>query len=264
MEETIIADGVTLRVRVSGDGPDLLLVNGLGAPMSGWKPLDSWLAGRRVVRFDAPGVGESPTPPRPVSVSRLASAVAAAMTVVGVTRTDVLGMSMGGAVAQELARLEPHRVRRLVLVSSTCGWGGVPLNPLSVLALARVDRFRNVRIYGRLAPWLIGGRTAADPKALRRYLDARTAEPPDQLGYLWQLLAAGFWTSVPWLHTLQQPTLVMLGDADPLLSVWTARLMAARLPAGRLCLIRGGGHLVLFDSPEIAMPTIQRFLEFPS
>lgn len=260
-EWTLVAGGVPLRVRVSGTGPTLLLLNGLGAPMQVFEPLVSWFPGRRLVRFDPPGVGGVPAPRCPLPLRRIARAAVALLDELGVDRTDVLGVSMGGGIAQELARRAPHRVRRLVLVSTSCGWAGVPMRPGAALALARLDRFQSPERYRALAPRLLGGRTACDDDALRRHTAVMTAAPHDPRGYLWQLAAAAAWTSAHWLHRIRCPVLVLHGDADPLVPVGNARLLAALLPDARLVLVPGGGHLVLFDTPEVTVPAIRRFLE---
>jgi poly(3-hydroxyoctanoate) depolymerase len=253
-------DGLSLNVRVDGEGPVLVLINGIGGGLGGWAPIEPWLAGRRVVRFDAPGAGSSPTPGWPMSLRRVARATGALLTRLGVTECDVLGVSLGGAVAQELAWAEPRRVRRLVLVSTTCGWGGLPLTPAATMALLRADRFHRRGLYQRLAPRLVGGRTTADAGELARYLDARLTEGADLRGYLWQAVAASVWSSVLWLHRVRQPALVVHGTADPLIHPVNARLLAALLPAGRVRLV-AGGHLVLLDSPDLVMPLVVAFLD---
>ncbi|WP_281689150.1 alpha/beta fold hydrolase [Pseudonocardia thermophila] len=260
-ERTHVAAGVPLRVRVSGDGPVLLLLGGLGAPMQVWEQLVPWLPGRRLVRFDPPGVGGTPTPRLPLPLRRVARAAVALLDELGVARFDVLGVSMGGGVAQEVVRAAPHRVRRLVLVSTSCGWAGVPMHPAAALALARIDRFTSPRRYRALAPRLVGGRTAVDEDALRRYTAAMAEAPRDTKGYVWQLASAASWTSAHWLHRIRCPVLVLHGDADPLVPAANARLLAARLSDAQLVLVPGGGHLVLFDTPEVAVPAVRRFLE---
>lgn len=260
----VLADGVRLRMRVSGTGPTLLLANGIGAAMAGWSPIEPWLRRYRTVRFDAPGVGGSPTPRVPMTMRRVARAVHAGLGQLGITHTDVLGVSLGGAVAQELARLAPDTVRRLVLVSTSCGLGSPPLRPGPALALLRVDRFRRPQVYERLAADLLGGRARDDREFRRAYVAARGNEPVDPVGYLWQLTAAGCWTSLPWLHRIRQPTIVLVGSDDPLTPVTTARLLASRLPSAELHVIPGAGHLLLFEAPDLAMRHIDRFLADPN
>ena len=84
---------------------------------------------------------------------------------------------------------------------------------------------------------------------------------PDVLGYAYQLYAAAGWSSLPWLHRVKQPTLVVAGNDDPSVPVLNARMLAARLPDARLHVIKGGGHLFLLDEPHSAIGRILGFLD---
>ena len=77
----------------------------------------------------------------------------------------------------------------------------------------------------------------------------------------YKLYAAAGWSSLPWLHRVKQPTLVVAGDDDPSVPVLNARILAARLPDARLHVIKGGGHLFLLDEPQSAVGRILGFLD---
>ena len=131
-----------VRVRVEGDGPALLLLNGFQRPLESWASITRALSGHTIVTFDPPGVGGSPTPLYPLSISTLARLAVSVLDEVGVDTADVLGYSHGGGVAQQLAVDAPDRLRRLVLVSTSCGLGATPgsqgaLNTLRRPAAAR-------------------------------------------------------------------------------------------------------------------------------
>src|ERR1035441_2820601 len=119
----------------AGNRP-LLLINGLGANIEMWRPLRRAVAERQTLAFDAPGTGGSPTPRTPLGMNQLAHLVSASLDQLGFGDVDLLGYSFGGAVAQVLARRDPHRVKRLILAGSTSGWGGLFIHPLAVAALA--------------------------------------------------------------------------------------------------------------------------------
>jgi len=123
-----LVPGLRVSMRVQGEGDPLLLINGMTRPLESWDPFTRELHGRTVVSFDAPGVGRSPTPLRPVSIAELAALAVAVLDAAGLDDADVLGFSHGGAVAQQLARDVPDRVRRLILVSTSCGVGATPGN----------------------------------------------------------------------------------------------------------------------------------------
>jgi len=109
-------DGVRLRTSVRGSGPPLLLITGLGASLDFAAPFERELAtrGRQVISFDAPGVGQSTAYPWPKRMSGLARTVHRMLGVLGYDRVDVLGVSLGGVIAQELAYRSPAAVGRLI------------------------------------------------------------------------------------------------------------------------------------------------------
>jgi poly(3-hydroxyalkanoate) depolymerase len=253
-----------LDVRVAtqgGGGVPLLLLTGIGAHIDMWEPFARAMDGRELVAFDAPGTGGSSLPRAPMRMPALAAHAVAVLDRLGVERVDVLGYSWGGALAQELARRASERVRRLVLCATSAGLGSAPPKPLAALALATPARYYHPALLRLTVPLIAGGRTAREPELLRAQGAARLAHPPNPLGYAFQLYAGLGFTSLPWLHALRQPTLVMAGDDDPVIPLVNARTLARRIPDARLHVVRGGGHLFLLDEPERAIPPIRAFLE---
>jgi pimeloyl-ACP methyl ester carboxylesterase len=85
-------------------------------------------------------------------------------------------------------------------------------------------------------------------------------ERPSTWGYLGQLFAIGGWTSLPWLHRLRQPTLVLAGDDDPIVPLLNGRILARRIPDARLHVVDGGGHLFLLEQPARIAAAVAGFL----
>jgi poly(3-hydroxyoctanoate) depolymerase len=256
-------DGVRLRTSVRGSGSPLLLITGLGASLDLAEPFERELVkrGRQVVSFDAPGVGESTPyllPRRMRGVARTVAKMAAAL---GYDRMDVLGVSLGGVVAQQLARQSPELVRRLILAATGPGLGGVPGSPRVLLALATPRRYYQPDYYRRIAARIYGGLARTNPDALLGGSVARFLEPPSLRGYLGQLYAITGWTSVPWLHKLPQPTLVVNGDDDPIVPLVNGRILAKRIRNARLHVVRGGGHLFLLERPAETADLVAEFLD---
>jgi len=106
--------GIKIAMQVQGKGDPLLVINGLTRPLQSWDPFTAALQGRTVVSFDVPGVGGSPTSMRPLSIAELAILAEEVLDAAGLADADVLGYSLGGAVAQQLAHDAPHRVRGLI------------------------------------------------------------------------------------------------------------------------------------------------------
>jgi poly(3-hydroxyoctanoate) depolymerase len=255
-------DGVRLRTSVRGSGSPLLLITGLGASLELAEPFERELVrrGHQVVSFDAPGVGESTpylAPRRMRGVARTVAKMAAAL---GYDRMDVLGVSLGGVVAQQLAHQSPDLVRRLILAATGPGLGGVPGSPRVLLALATPRRYYQPDYYRRIAPRIYGGLARTDPDALLRGSVARFVERPSLRGYVGQLYAITGWTSLPWLHKLPQPTLVLNGDDDPIVPLVNGRILARRIPDSRLHVVRGGGHLFLLERPAETADLVAEFL----
>jgi poly(3-hydroxyalkanoate) depolymerase len=255
------ADGLRLRVARQGEGRPLLLITGIGANLDMWAPFAELVTDRELIAFDPPGAGLSQRPTLPLRMRQIAGVVRALLDELDLAQVDVLGYSLGGGVAQELAYRAPDRVRRLVLCATAPGLGGVPPRPLAALALATPARYYSPRLLALTVPHIAGGRTAREPSAVTVQARERLAHPPDLLGYAFQLYAAAGWSSLPWLHRVTQPALVVAGDDDPSVPVVNGRLLARRLPNARLHVVKGGGHLFLLDEPHSAVPQITAFLD---
>ena len=258
----IDAGGVRLRTSVRGTGPPLLLITGLGASLDLGVPFERELAARGLqsVSFDAPGVGQSSPYRWPPRMPGIARTVERMLDVLGYDRVDVLGVSLGGVIAQQLAHQAPHRVRRLILAATGPGLGGVPGSPRVLLPLATPRRYYQPDYYRRIAGRVYGGAARRDPDALLHGSPARFIERPTLRGYLGQIYAITGWTSIPWLRTLHHPTLVLAGDDDPIVPLINGRILARCIPRARLQVIAGGGHLFLLERPAEMARLIAAFL----
>ena len=258
----VLVDGHLLRVSIRGEGPPLLLVMGLGGNIEMWDRLERAVNrhGIQTIAYDASGTGHSPTRLVPQRMPGLARQAAHLLDALGHPHADVLGVSFGGAVAQELALGNPHRVRRLVLASTGCGLGGVPGNPLAMSLLATPLRYYSPAFLRLTAGVLYGPTVTPREDLLREQISARRARPPTVWGYASQLVASAGWTSWPWLSRIGAPTLVLAGDRDPIVPPRNARLLARRIPAAQLELVPGAGHLLLLDQPDHCAAIIADFL----
>ena len=252
-----------LRVTVEhpGVGRPLLLINGIGATGDLFGPFRQHLADRETIAFDAPGVGGSPTPVLPYSMRKMAGIVAGLIDELGHDQVDVLGLSWGGALAQELARRHPEVVHRLILTATMPGVTSVPGRPAAMAILMSPVRYYSPTYLRRVAPTLYGGSIRERPELLDEHAKQRAARPPTGLGYLYQLSAIQRWASLPWLHTIRHRTLVLAGDADPIVRLVNGRLLASRIPDARLHVVRGGGHLFLFTRGKEMADVVADFLD---
>lgn len=261
-------DGLRLRASVRGEGRPLLLIMGLGGNLEMWEPFEDALAGPGIqtITFDAPGVGESTGWRRPRRMGAIARVVDHMVGALGYEKVDVLGVSLGGALAQQMAKEVPGRIRRLVLAATAPGMpgiGGVPGNPKAMLTLATPRRYYSEAYFRKVAPSLYGGASRREPGLLGQQAHARLGHPPSVSGYFAQLFAMQGWTMVPWLRSVRHQTLVMTGDDDPIIPLMNSRILMRLLPNATLEVIRGGGHLFVVQEAEQSAALVRRFLEAP-
>jgi poly(3-hydroxyoctanoate) depolymerase len=222
--------GLQVAMQVQGKGDPLLLINGLTRPLQSWEPFAGELPGRTIISFDAPGVGGSPTPLRPLSIAELATVAVAVLDAAGVADADVLGYSLGGAVAQQLVHDAPERVRALILASTSCGVGATPGNTQDIL------------------------------RSLGSSLDGKPWPLPDPLGLLWQSLAVSNWSSIPFLGSILATTLVVCGSRDSVVPPSNSRVLAGRIPDASLVMLPGRGHdLQRGDSAKALARVVEDF-----
>ena len=260
--EFVEVDGLRLRVSVRGDGPPVLLITGLGASLDLGEPFERALCalGHQVVSFDAPGVGQSAPYRRPRRMRGFARTIEGLLDALGHAQVDVVGVSLGGAAAQQLAYQAPHRVRRLVLAATGSGVGGIPGNPKVLLALATPRRYHDPQYFARIAGRVYGGEARRNPETVLEESAARFLAKPSAVGYFGQLYAISGWSSTPWLRRLPQRTLVLAGDDDPIVPVVNGYILARLIRRSRLHVLRGGGHLFLLERPQETAASVAHFL----
>jgi pimeloyl-ACP methyl ester carboxylesterase len=243
-----------------GTGFPLVLVHGLGYARWGWEPVADALAERfEVVLLDNRGIGESEAPPGPYTAAEMAEDTLRVLDEAGIDRAHVVGTSLGGMIAQELALAAPGRIDRLVLVCTTPG--GPEAAPMPE---------QTVRLMAK-AP-------ALEPlAALRKFVEnALAPNPPD--GIVERILAHRIETAQPfsaWLAQaaagaafdawdrlpgLEAPTLVLHGTADVVVDPANAGLLAERIPGARVELFAGCGHLLFWEQPERFVGIVGEFL----
>ena len=256
----IAIGGQSLQVAIkhgSGKQPPLLLFNGIGANWELARPFLEALTSTTAIIFDIPGVGGSPRPLLPYRPSTLARLAAGLVAELGYAEIDVAGVSWGGGIAQQFAHQYPKLCRRLVLAATAPGATMVPAS-LSVLwKMATPRRYIDKDYMGKVAPDIYGGAFRKDPSAIASHADA--IHGARNIGYFYQLLAMAGWTSLPWLWSLPQPTLVLMGSDDPLVSPINGQILARLIPNAELRMI-DDGHLFMVTRPAETAGLIEAFL----
>jgi poly(3-hydroxyoctanoate) depolymerase len=198
------------------------------------------------------------SPKLPYRPSTLATLSARLLDELGYSEVDVLGVSWGGAIAQQFAFQQSRRCRRLVLAATSPGHLMVPGKLTVLLKLATPRRYKDPAYMHRVAGEIYGGALRGAPALARHHL--RHVRWSSDYGYYLQLIAAFGWSSLPWLRLLPQPTLVMAGTDDPIVPVANGRILAALIPCARLVTI-DDGHLFLVTSAARSAEIISAFLD---
>jgi len=250
---------VRIAYEVRGSGTPLLLMQGLGYGRWGWEPvLDAFADEFRVLSYDNRGIGESDVPPGPYTARQLAEDAVAVLDAEGIERADVVGTSLGGMAAQELAIGFPERVNRLVLACTTPGGLSshpMPQQTVDLMLLAptlppetALRRF----VENALAP-------GAPGDLVERILALRLANPFDPKGWYAQAAAGAAFDALDRLSRIQAPTLVVTGTDDVVVDARNSELLADGIAEAKLERVPGG-HLFFWEDPSQFISLVKEFL----
>ena len=251
---TVRVGEIELDYERSGTGPPLLAIMGMSGTALHW--VEPFLRPLRqdfeVIVYDHRGVGASSPLQGPTSIVELAQDAARLLDALAIDSAHVLGISMGGMIAQELALAHPERVRTLTLGCTYCGGEGSSLTSPQVLqrlteAMMSGDQMRALRaaFEANISP-----AAAAEGQLYREFLAIaaqRTVAVPVIMA---QMQACVVHDTSARLSQLAMPTLVIHGTADEMLPVENGRVVASRIPGSQLELLDGIGHLFFWEQPE--------------
>ncbi|HUI25709.1 MAG TPA: alpha/beta hydrolase [Candidatus Kryptonia bacterium] len=258
-----------------GSGDPLLLIMGLAADSMAWLfQLPEFSKHYRTIVFDNRGVGRSSKPAGPYSIHQMADDAAGLLTALGIKRTHVVGVSMGGMIAQELALRHPEQVRSLVLgctypepdadierqreFSVSALGGHIAASGAIQIDLKSVDP---MQFFQTLLPAVFNPEFMEKelPKLIELFGGAL------QYGFsleaiLGQVAAVMSHKATDRLHQIGVPTLVITGDADRLVPPANSDILAKHIPNAKLVKVPGGSHGFNFETPEIFNREVLAFL----
>ena len=257
-------NGVELAYELRGSGAPLVMIHGAQGDQTMFAGLASACAsGFRVLTFDQRGSGLSEKPDIDYSIAMLADDTAALIDHLNFSPAHVIGVSMGGMIAQELALRHPAKVRSLVLGCTTPGGpreiraegdamaGAYSLQPMSPedrgAALARA-------VYSK-------GHLERHPEIIAAMIEARRNRPIDPVALGHRMKALSEHDTYDRLPQIGCPTLVITGKDDALISWENSRLLAKRIPGARLEVLDPAGHCFWLERPEDSRAAIVRFLD---
>jgi len=245
-----------------GAGEPLLLIMGLGGTIKEWHRLLPELSAKyRVITFDNRGVGETSASDEAFSIPLMASDAKAVLDAANVESAHVLGMSMGGMIAQEFALNYPEKTRSLILSVTACGGAeAIPANPAVYFAL----QGRGVRTpedaFWAMAPFIYDANTPRE--IISEDLAAREGKFTKSADFMRQLQAIMTWQGThSRLSNIKVPTLVLHGKGDQLIPCANSKILADRIPNAKLVELDNASHIFMTDQPEKSVETILEFLE---
>jgi pimeloyl-ACP methyl ester carboxylesterase len=233
--------------------PWLVLIQGMGLDRLGWGPVLRKLGRRfRLVLVDNRGVGRSDRTADSFAVADMAADVVAVLDAAGIRRAHVIGASLGGMVAQELAITHPERVDGLVLACTTPGWPfAYPMPAASVRLIGATARLPAGEARRRHAENALSARTLRQrPEVVDRLLELEGSRPADAAALAAQAAAGARYAGRLRQRRIQARTLVLHGDADTVVDPRNGKLLADRIPGARLVTFPGLGHLLFWEDPD--------------
>ena len=248
---------------IHGSGPPLLLIAGLASDSLSWGPVVGPLAERfRVILCDNRGCGRSGHLSPDAGIGDMADDCRLLLDHLGIARAHLLGHSLGGFIAQELALRHPQRVASLLLAATACRttprenrlfacWVGDPCRK------SAPDRW-----YREIFRWLFTGRLLGDPERVAALLDAALSHPYPQSGgdFDLQVRAMATFDRCGELAAIGAPALVLAGSEDILFPpAYSA--MLARIPGARLTVIGDAAHAIHLEQPGAFSREVAAFLD---
>ncbi|MGX1563877.1 alpha/beta fold hydrolase [Streptomyces sp. NPDC055506] len=261
MGQMINADSVDLWVERRGQGPDVLLISGLGDPAEAWEAQLDGLADRyRLTAFDNRGVGRTPLPEGPLTVPRMADDAAALLRALEIPAAHVTGFSGGSFIAQELALRHPGLVRSLVLMS-TAARPDPYFRAMTRFWDWMVERAPSERaMLEAFYLWIYTPRAHADG-TVDRLIDEVLAfgHPQSTEAFRRQLAGFGRHDTADRLGGITAPTLVLSGEIDLATPPRLARAVADGIPDAEFEILPGEAHQPFQEVPDVFNARVEAF-----
>ncbi len=254
----------TVAYRRAGEGPPVVLLHGFTQDSRIWRPQLEGLADRfDMIAWDAPGAGGSPDPPDDFGIADWADTLAGFLSALEVKRANVLGLSWGGLLAQELFRRHAGRVESLILADTYAGWRGSLPEGGAEKRLAAAIEDATLPPTDFVERYLPGMFSPKPPPAARDEL-ARIIAETHPRGFELMAIALARADTRPQLHEIRVPTLLIWGDNDARSPLDVARRMRAAIPGSMLAVIAGAGHVSNMECPEEFNVRVRKFLGSPA
>jgi 3-oxoadipate enol-lactonase len=254
---------VNLAYYVDGGGPPVLCIMGLGGRGTDWNPAFVGAMAPRfeMIRFDNRGTGKSDRPEETYSLDVMADEAVGILDVLGRGRAHVMGVSMGGMIAQLVALRHPDRVDRLALIATHAGGASVTPPTPAAMAVLMGDRSRPPAEMVRESMTTITGPgfAARHPEAIDAIVANAVAQPTPPVVFARQMQAIMESDRSARLTDIRAPTLVIHGAEDPLVPYPNGELLAREIPHARLVTLPGCGHMPMWERPDALVRALSSF-----
>jgi 3-oxoadipate enol-lactonase len=253
------ASGLACRIRGPEHAPVVVLLHALATHSELWRPQWAvWSTVFKLVAIDLPGHGASPAPAAPLRMDGYAARVGAALDELGVQRAAVVGLSLGGMVAQAMALRDAARIRALVLAHTTARTPGA-VRELWAQRLAQFERDGlEAQVQPTLARWFTADFARDHPMTMEWV--ARQIRSTTPAGYATAIGAIQDLDHFDRLGEIALPTLVVAGDSDLAVPPQSASAMVDRLPRAELLMLADAAHLGNVQQPLAFTEVVGRFL----
>lgn len=258
--DKVRVNGLELYYEKSGSGPNLVLIEGLGVATWLWeKQIAAFSKHFTTLVFDNRGVGKSDKPAGPYTIDLMADDLAGLLDSLKISKTHVLGISMGGFIAQSFALRYPHKVERLVLVSTSAGGPDhVPMKPEVLAAMFASEGPPREVVRKKLG--LAYSEAFMQTAAVEHLIDLRLTDPQPPHAYMAQATAGATFNLSDKVQQLQAPCLIMAASGDRLVPVINAHNLAKKIPRSALKIYEGYGHQFFVEMPEVFNRDVMAFL----
>lgn len=247
---------------VSGTGPPLVLIHGLGLNRQLWRwQLDELMPHFSVLRYDLLGHGESAHPPGPYHMSQMVAQLDGLLAHSRVQGAAIVGFSLGGLIAQAFTLAHPGKVSALAILNSAHARTDEQRNSIMLRVRQAEESGPAATVDAALERWFTPGFAERKPDVLEQVRAWVVANDPEVYPAVYRLLAnadTGLATSIA---AIACPALVMTGEDDSGNSPQMAQQMAAIMPHARLEILPGLRHMALVESPAVVNALLLSFLQ---
>jgi 3-oxoadipate enol-lactonase len=263
---TALSNGQELYYEVHGDGSPLVLIMGIGydATLWGLHQVPSFSQEFQVIAFDNRDVGRSSQASGPYSVGDMADDVAGLLDELELDRVHVLGLSMGGMIAQEFALEYPERLDKLVLTGTGAGTGRAKFDPISVWRFVKQHDETGLAFAAQQFVWLFSTDFERNHEAVDQTLALLASNPNPVSAEAFERQANAYvkHDALDRVAEIKARTLVLTGEQDRLTPPWVGRELAEAIPGAEFQLVEGSGssHVLPLERPDDFNAAVLSFL----